>query len=44
VTLRAIADTHSVIWYLYDDPRLSPAARATASKNASISSPSTRSK
>lgn len=26
--LRAVADTHTVIWYLYDDPRLSPAARA----------------
>jgi PIN domain nuclease of toxin-antitoxin system len=28
VTLRAVGDTHAVIWYLYDDPRLSPAARA----------------
>jgi PIN domain nuclease of toxin-antitoxin system len=28
VTLRAVADAHAVIWYLYDDPRLSPAARA----------------
>ena len=26
--LRAVADTHAVIWYLYDDPRLSPSARA----------------
>lgn len=25
--LRAIADTHAIIWYLYDDPRLSVAAR-----------------
>jgi len=25
--LRAVADTHTVIWYLYDDARLSPAAR-----------------
>ncbi len=25
----AVADTHTVIWYLFDDPRLSPAARAT---------------
>jgi PIN domain nuclease of toxin-antitoxin system len=24
----AQADTHTVIWYLYDDPRLSPTARA----------------
>jgi PIN domain nuclease of toxin-antitoxin system len=23
----AVADTHAIIWYLYDDPRLSPAAR-----------------
>ena len=26
--LRAIADTHSVIWYLFDDARLSSAANA----------------
>lgn len=26
--LRAVADTHTVIWYLYDDPCLSAAARA----------------
>jgi PIN domain nuclease of toxin-antitoxin system len=25
--LRAVADTHAVIWYLYDDPRLSATAR-----------------
>jgi PIN domain nuclease of toxin-antitoxin system len=25
--LRAVADTHVLIWYLYDDPRLSAAAR-----------------
>jgi len=25
--LRAVADTHTVIWYLYDDARLSPTAR-----------------
>lgn len=25
--LRAVADTHAVIWYLYDDPRLSGSAR-----------------
>jgi PIN domain nuclease of toxin-antitoxin system len=25
--LRAVADTHTVIWYLYDDPRLSERAR-----------------
>jgi PIN domain nuclease of toxin-antitoxin system len=24
--LRAIADTHAAIWYLYDDPRLSTVA------------------
>jgi len=24
---RAVADTHTVIWYLYDDARLSPTAR-----------------
>jgi PIN domain nuclease of toxin-antitoxin system len=28
LTLRAVADTHAVIWYVYDDPRLSPRARA----------------
>lgn len=27
--LRAVADTHTVIWYLYDDPRLSEAARTS---------------
>ena len=26
VTIRAVADTHAVLWYLYDDPRLSRAA------------------
>lgn len=26
--LRAVADTHTVIWYLYDDPRLSHRARS----------------
>jgi PIN domain nuclease of toxin-antitoxin system len=26
VTIRAVADTHTVLWYLYDDPRLSQAA------------------
>jgi PIN domain nuclease of toxin-antitoxin system len=25
--LHAVADTHAIIWYLYDDPRLSAAAR-----------------
>lgn len=25
--LRAVADTHTVVWYLYDDARLSPTAR-----------------
>jgi len=24
---RAVADTHTVVWYLYDDARLSLAAR-----------------
>lgn len=27
-TIRAIADTHTVLWYLYDDPRLSQTAKA----------------
>ncbi|CAN5748280.1 hypothetical protein BH23CHL2_BH23CHL2_14590 [soil metagenome] len=27
--LRAVADTPTIIWYLYDDPRLSATARAT---------------
>lgn len=25
--IRAVADTHAMLWYLYDDPRLSQAAR-----------------
>lgn len=25
--VRAVADTHAVVWYLYDDARLSPTAR-----------------
>ena len=25
--IRAVADTHTLIWYLYDDPRLSSGAR-----------------
>ncbi len=25
--IRAVADTHAVIWYLYNDARLSPTAR-----------------
>lgn len=33
--LRAVADTHTVIWYLYDDPRLSPQARAFIEEAAS---------
>jgi PIN domain nuclease of toxin-antitoxin system len=28
VTLRAIADTHAAIWYLFGDSRLSAPARA----------------
>ena len=41
--LRAVADTHTVIWYLYDDARLSLAARtwiedaAAASEQIAIS-------
>jgi PIN domain nuclease of toxin-antitoxin system len=27
MTIRAVADTHAVIWYVFDDPRLSPTAR-----------------
>jgi hypothetical protein len=26
--VRAVADTHAALWYLYDDPRLSDPARA----------------
>ena len=26
MTISAIADTHTALWYLFDDPRLSPAA------------------
>jgi PIN domain nuclease of toxin-antitoxin system len=25
--IRAVADTHTIIWYLYNDPRLSPEGR-----------------
>ena len=28
MAIRAVADTHTVLWYLYDDPRLSQAAQA----------------
>lgn len=34
--LKAIADTHAVIWYIYDDPRLSRIARATIEAAAEI--------
>ncbi|HFD38586.1 MAG TPA: PIN domain-containing protein [Anaerolineae bacterium] len=27
--IRAVADTHAIIWYLYNDARLSPLARAS---------------
>jgi PIN domain nuclease of toxin-antitoxin system len=33
--LRAVADTHTVIWYLYDDPRLSESARTLIEEAAS---------
>ena len=33
--LRAVADTHTVIWYLYDDPRLSQRARTLIEEAAS---------
>jgi predicted nucleic acid-binding protein len=32
--LRAVADTHAIIWYLFDDPRLSPPARAAIEEAA----------
>ena len=32
---QAVADTHCVIWYLYDDPRLSLRARALIAEAAS---------
>ncbi|MCS6839305.1 MAG: PIN domain-containing protein [Roseiflexaceae bacterium] len=28
MTIRVVADTHTLLWYLYDDPRLSAAAGA----------------
>jgi PIN domain nuclease of toxin-antitoxin system len=28
MTIRAVADTHAVIWYVFDDPRLSSTARS----------------
>jgi PIN domain nuclease of toxin-antitoxin system len=33
--LRAVADTHAVIWYLYNDTRLSQAARSLIEESAS---------
>ena len=33
--VHAVADTHAVIWYLYDDPRLSTAARDAFTQAAS---------
>lgn len=33
--LRAVADTHTIIWYLYDDPRLSQPARTLIEDAAS---------
>jgi PIN domain nuclease of toxin-antitoxin system len=32
----AVADTHTVIWYLFDDPRLSSTARATIENAAAV--------
>ena len=29
LVLRAVADTHAVIWYIFADPRLSTTARST---------------
>ena len=29
MSIRAVADTHALIWYIYDDPRLSETARST---------------
>ena len=34
--LRAVADTHTVIWYLYDDPRLSQHARTVIEEASSV--------
>jgi len=34
--IRAVADTHTVIWYIFDDPRLSPTARATIEDAAAV--------
>lgn len=28
MTIRAVADTHALLWYLYNDPRLSKTAMA----------------
>lgn len=28
MTIRVVADTHTLLWYLYDDPRLSAATGA----------------
>ena len=33
--IRAVADTHAVIWYIFNDSRLSPVARAVIEQAAS---------
>ena len=33
--IRAVADTHAVIWYIFNDSRLSPVARAVLEQAAS---------
>jgi PIN domain nuclease of toxin-antitoxin system len=34
--IRAVADTHALIWYVFDDPRLSPAATAVMDGAAAV--------
>ncbi len=34
--LRAVADTHVVIWYIFADPRLSATARTTIEQIAAL--------
>lgn len=37
--MHAIADTHALIWYLLNDPRLSPAAKAVFTTAAAQGQP-----
>lgn len=36
MTIAAVADTHTAIWHLFDDPRLSPTASAFIAQSAAF--------